>query len=111
MEKHINEYIKVIDDLLEKDIKDIDKIINNHLIKISFFQHERLIHLIVTLTYGFTTVLSMILCVGFDNIIIFIVPILLLFLLIPYIMHYFKLENSVQYLYKQYEKMINKRTL
>ena len=44
MKKYLYDYIKSIDKILEK--KEInDNIIKEHLIKIGFFQHERLIHL------------------------------------------------------------------
>ena len=52
MKKYLYDYIKEIDKLLDsnKDIK--DDLIKKHLIKINFFQHERLIHLLVTLFYA-----------------------------------------------------------
>ena len=52
MKKYLYDYIKEIDKLLDsnKDIK--DDLIKKHLIKIDFFQHERLIHLLVTLFYA-----------------------------------------------------------
>ena len=51
MKKYIYDYIEKIDKLLEDNPKNIEKIREEHLIKISFFQHERLIHLLVTLFY------------------------------------------------------------
>ena len=37
-----------------------------------------------------------------------LVQIALLVLLIPYVMHYYLLENSVQKMYEQYDRMMNK---
>ena len=69
---------------------------------ILFFQHERLVHLIVTFFSGIGTILFLFGFLTFENI-----PILLLFLVtlclfIPYIFHYYYLENGVQKLYDLY---------
>lgn len=104
MREYLGDYIKGIDDKIkEKNVTEKD--IENHLIKIEFFQHERLIHLLVTLAYGIFLFLSVII---FTQIWIFVIVryIALIFLLF-YVRHYFFLENNVQYLYKQYDQMQN----
>ena len=103
MKKYIFDYIKNIDNILKKKPKDINKIKEEHLIKIQFFQHERLIHLLVTLFYCLFMLIFMALCAIFIG--FFIIGLILLIFVIFYIIHYFRLENSVQYLYKQYDKM------
>ena len=51
MKKYLYDYIKEIDEIISsKKVK--EDIISNHLVKIQFFQHERLIHLIVTIFYA-----------------------------------------------------------
>ena len=64
-----------------------------------WFQHERLIHLIVTVLFA----LSMLLVFGIfllsEEIYILLLLALIVSLLIPYIVHYFHLENGVQTLY------------
>lgn len=106
MKKYLYDYIKEIDELLNsnKDIK--DDLIKKHLIKINFFQHERLIHLLVTLFYAVIFLIFMGLC--YIHYIFFPVAAILLIFLICYVLHYFHLENGVQYLYKQYDKMLEK---
>ena len=52
MKIYLQDYIKEIDKLLKNNKKITSDIIEKHLIKISFFQHERLIHLLVTLFYA-----------------------------------------------------------
>ena len=105
MKKYLYEYIKEIDDKISN--KKINKeVIDNHLIKIGFFQHERLIHLLVTLFYAIIYLVFM--ALGFVHYLFFIIAAMLLVFLICYIIHYFHLENGVQYLYKQYDKMIKK---
>lgn len=75
------------------------------LIQIGFFQHERLIHLIVTVLFALMTILVFIL--GVTNFALWtgVLLFLLLALLIPYIKHYYLLENGTQKLYQYYDKM------
>ena len=57
MKKYLFDYIKEIDNLLNDKEKISNDDIQKHLIKIQFFQHERLIHLLVTLFYALFTIL------------------------------------------------------
>ena len=75
------------------------------LVQIGFFQHERLIHLIVTVTFALLTVGSMIACLFVQQLGLYCLTVLFLILLIPYIRHYYILENGVQKLYALYEEM------
>jgi hypothetical protein len=107
MAKYLKDYVKYIDDILKGNEKNnFDVLIKEHLIKIQFFQHERLIHLLVTLFYGIFTLAIF----AFINVnVLFVIPaIILIIMLLFYVKHYFLLENSVQYLYKQYDMMIEK---
>ena len=48
----MKEYIKSIDELIaSKKVNNIDDVISEHLIKIGFYQHERLIHFLVTMLF------------------------------------------------------------
>lgn len=109
MEKRILNYRKYIDELLQKDNLDWDKVIKEHLIQVSFFQHERLIHLIVTVTFAILEVIVIGLCVTAFSLGLGILALALLVLLIPYIRHYYILENEVQKMYAQYDRMVLKR--
>ena len=102
MKKYLEEYTKEIDEKIKsKNIKEND--IKDHLIKIKFFQHERLIHLLVTLFYGLFLFLSVMI---FTKVLLFIIiTYIILIVLLFYVRHYFFLENHVQYLYKQYDSM------
>ena len=104
MREYLGDYVKEIDKKI-KDKKITEQDIENHLIKINFFQHERLIHLLVTLFYGVFVFLSVI--ISFKTWLFLIILYLALIILIFYVRHYFFLENHVQYLYKQYDKMKN----
>ena len=76
---------------------------------ISFFQHERLIHLIVTMTFALMTVMTLMgICItGYLPLVALMV--LLLVLLVPYIRHYYILENGTQTLYRYYDSLEKQR--
>ena len=105
MTKYINEYIEELESrILNEKItkKDIDDLI----VKIGFFQHERLIHLLVTLFFAlFAVVLTYL---SFNNPMYSLIALAIIVLLAFYIKHYYFLENSVQYLYKLYDKINGK---
>ena len=109
MEKRIINYRKYIDELLQKDNLDWDEVIREHLIQVSFFQHERLIHLIVTVTFAILEVIVIGLCVTAFSLGLGLLALAILVLLIPYIRHYYILENEVQKMYVQYDRMVLKR--
>lgn len=106
MKKYLEEYVKEMDELIKKD-KITDDVINKHLTKIKFFQHERLIHLLVTLIYALAFLMCLMLSIYVWT--FAIVSLILICFLIPYILYYFFLENNVQYLYKQYDQMLQKK--
>ena len=106
MYQYLKEYTKEIENLLNTKKKVTQEDIQKHLIKISFFQHERQIHLFVTLAYALFLVVSMFFLLIHP--VFCIIPCLLICFLIPYVVHYFHLENGVQNLYVLYEKMIEK---
>ena len=105
MTKYINEYIEGLEiKILNKKItkKDLDDL----MVKISFFQHERLIHLLVTLFFSlFAVVLTYL---SFNNPMYSLIALAVIVILAFYIKHYYFLENSVQYLYKLYDKINGK---
>ena len=113
MEKRILAYRKRIDELLQSKDADWEKILEEHLTQVAFFQHERLIHLIVTVLFAVLEIMSILGTVILSamesgNIAMSILTILLLVLLIPYIRHYYILENEVQKMYVQYDKLLEK---
>lgn len=108
MKKRVLAYLKYIDDMLEKDDADWEEEIKRHLVQIGFFAHERLIHLIVTVLFALMTMVTILYCNYTGAMVAVLLTIALLVLLIPYIMHYYLLENSVQRMYVQYDMMMNK---
>ena len=135
MRKRINAYLAFIDkilahelpvtssfhdggehtDILVKDTiptrKDYEHLLSYHMNQIAFFQHERLIHLLVTILFAILTFALFILnyvelMAGRPNAGLIVLFLLVVGLLIPYIMHYFLLENGVQKMYRQYDEMV-----
>ena len=91
------------------DNEKIDKeFIDNLLVWISFFQHERFVHLLVTVFVGICAVLFFISFLVIENILLLLLFFILLALFIPYIFHYYNLENGVQKLYDIYNDGYNK---
>ncbi len=74
------------------------------LVQIGFMQHERLIHFLVTMLFALLFMLAMGIFLFFPSAGMAVLVILLLVLLIPYIGHYYYLENTVQKLYLLYNK-------
>ena len=120
MGKRIKDYvaamIKVANEMSAKNgtsKQNKDEILREMLIQIRFFQHERLIHLIVTVLFAFLTIFT-IACSCFLNNLAYgmlfcLLSVLCLILLVPYIHHYYVLENGVQKLYEIYDKIKDTR--
>ena len=75
------------------------------LIQIWFFQHERLVHLIVTVLFAVLSVITLLANIFLQQPLLFVLSLLFLILLIPYIRHYYLLENGVQKLYEYYDAL------
>lgn len=116
MEQRILTYRRRIDDLLAQNdpTTDWNRVLEEHLTQVSFFQHERLIHLIVTVTFAILTVMSALASVWALEVgsasgpALLALTALLSVLLIPYIRHYYILENEVQKMYRQYDRIWGK---
>ncbi len=109
MTTEIKSYLQNLENL-SKEKKITQKALDNVLYHIHFFQHERLIHLIVTITMAILTV-GVFIVLMINKTLIFpllFLFILLLSLLIPYLVHYYLLENSVQKMYQWYDILLEK---
>ncbi|MDR0407963.1 MAG: hypothetical protein LBH45_03485 [Campylobacteraceae bacterium] len=105
MKKEITIKITWAEVLIKKGIvtkKDLDDLKR----WISYFQHERLIHLIVTVFVGLLDMISFIMLFLASGYTVFVLNALLSILFIFYIMHYYALENGTQKLYRLLDEMI-----
>ncbi|MBR4207109.1 MAG: hypothetical protein IKQ88_00805 [Lachnospiraceae bacterium] len=136
MRKRILNYLAFIDGILSHDIpltasfsedgdhpdrlvkdtiptrKDYEALLKTHLDQIAFFQHERMVHLIVTFLFALLAFLAFFslffstFIMGEFNTGLLLLFLALMVLLIPYIWHYYLLENSVQKMYRQYDEIM-----
>ena len=109
MADRIKQYMIYVNELLESDEEvNWEDEMQKHLVQIAFFAPERFIHLVVTVLFALMTTMVFLYTFSNFSIPLLLLMILLLGLLIPYIKHYFLLENSVQDMYEQYDKMQEK---
>jgi hypothetical protein len=104
MKKEILNRVKWADGLVsptQNDINDLER-------WIAYFQHERLIHLIVTVFVGIADMLSMLIIFYAATYFAIALTVLLTILFIFYIAHYFTLENNTQKLYKLMDAILEK---
>lgn len=98
MKEYLSNYVKKLEEEIKNKHKFTKEEIENIKFKITCFNHERLIHLIVTVNYVLLSLTF--LTLGMVSYIFLIPFIITLIFLLFYIPHYFFLENSTQYLYK-----------
>ena len=94
MKRRILTYLQQIDELIQDPPEDTDwdRAIHNHLI--------------VTVLFALMTTSVVVGLVGTGSIWLTLLLIPLLILLFPYINHYYLLENGVQKMYAQYDRML-----
>jgi len=113
---NITKYIKDYDlyiksELLKKSSrKKIIFLKEKHEQMIKYMRHERLIHLLVTLAFGIFLFLSIILSFLTNYFLCYILMVLFLILVVPYISHYFFLENTVQNWYRLMDEIDKKKS-
>ena len=106
MKEH-NSYIK--EQLLSKgDKQKWNDLRRKHKRMIKDMQHERLIHLIVTFAFGALLLITMGIALIRPSLQVFILMGLFFILLVPYIIHYFFLENTIQRWYKLMDEIEEK---
>jgi hypothetical protein len=106
--KYAREHEVYIRSCLEGDC-DRRELARYHNIKIQWLQHERMIHLMVTMLFTLIFMFLFGLWMLFPGSWLILIPLVIVIaLLCAYILHYFKLENTVQGWYKLYDE-IDKR--
>lgn len=108
MEKYILSYIADIEKKLSDEKTDFSKLLDYHLKHISFFQHEREVHLLVMILFAILTVLAIGVDIFCFKPAVFILSIIFLVMTAAYIKHYYFLENSVQKMYHMCDEIYKK---
>jgi fatty acid desaturase len=113
MRRYFMTYIRDVERRLEIGSADWEALKSQMLVKIQFMQHERLIHFLVTCLFAILLFICLaILFISDSGGLSFLyLSALIVILLIPYIFHYYFLENKVQYLYKLYDLVDEKSRL
>ncbi|MFA5109568.1 MAG: hypothetical protein WC458_03420 [Patescibacteria group bacterium] len=121
MKKYLKTHISFVEENLKKKSQvDWKNLSEFNRTQIGFFQHERLIHLLITLFFGllfFLSVIAELLLTAVGNSLIFLnigltaVNAIFLLVLGFYIGHYFILENGVQELYQLDKKIAAKNKI
>lgn len=107
MTKQINEYLAYIEEFMAAEHSHEEYVRERGLLlqRIALYSHERLIHLLVTLAFAILFMLALFMYLTVHGTGLLILCILFLVLLVPYIKHYYFLENSVQKLYIFYYRL------
>ena len=119
MTQYIKAYLAYIEGFINERMESapdevIDHVLSEFETKIAYFQHERLIHLIVTMFFALFTLMQfagIFLLSDYDLIVSveILLSVIFLCILIGYICHYYFLENSVQKMYKLRDRIVQKK--
>jgi len=83
---------------LDAGLRDVDwaALGRHHERQIRYMQHERVVHLLVMLFVGLFALLTLLFLVSRPSLTVAALVLLLLTLFVPYLVHYYRLENGVQ---------------
>ncbi len=90
----MKEFIREHQENLKTAMMD-EAFLSYHLVQIGFLQHERLVHLLVMLFVAACTLFFLGMFLFLQTVLFLILFLLLLFLNFFYVLHYYKLENTV----------------
>lgn len=86
---------KYVMEQIEKGVN-LETLLEYHNQQIAWMQHERLIHLLVTIATGILMIIIMGLFLFVDTIVTRGLLLVIFILFVMYLMHYFRLENTIQ---------------
>ncbi|MBR2523016.1 MAG: hypothetical protein IKE53_01090 [Clostridiales bacterium] len=114
MGKYIKAYLAEVGSFVSsmdnREVQELRTFLEEFEKKISYFQHERLIHLLVTLTFALLEIFTIfaIFILPYPASLIFaVMTVLILCLLTGYVFHYYLLENSVQKMYHLRDQIVS----
>ncbi len=109
MYKYLLKHERWITELLDCDSEqDWCAVRDYHMAQISFLQHERLVHLIVTLAFALIMLAGIAATVIYPVWQLLLLDVILIVVVTIYIIHYYRLENGVQRWYRIYELLCSK---
>ncbi len=110
MKKRLLDYTVRMENFLANDfsLDAGEAVLEDLVLQIRFFEHERLVHLLVTLFFALLFVIGILFFYAFPALPILALAVAFLALLVPYIRHYYILENGTQKLYSLYDELNRK---
>lgn len=113
MTEYLKAYMKTVSQRLENcsEKSELDEILEEHKDKISFMQHERIVHFLVTMMFAIILVIFISVLLFAENIAVLALVTIILVMLGFYIKHYYFLENTVQKMYVIYDNILKKYSL
>ncbi len=112
MTQYLKEYMEYVEKRLREcgDAETLADILNEHKDKIAFMQHERLVHFLVTMMFAIILVLFIgIELITDGGVMMLLLIIIIIVLVAAYIKHYYFLENTVQQMYRIYDRILKKQ--
>ncbi|MDE6426536.1 MAG: hypothetical protein K2K89_10445 [Ruminococcus sp.] len=108
MTEYLTDYMNTVAERLENctSQEELSAILSEHMDKIAFMQHERIVHFLVTMMFAVILSIFMIGMLLTENIMLLILVAIIIVLLAFYIKHYYFLENTVQKMYRIYDKIL-----
>ncbi len=105
MKKRILAYVKRINGCINGEIPvdSWEELLEEHILQLGWFQHERFVHMFIMLAFAIFTVACIMTEVVTGYTPLLAVIALFLILLIPYIKHYYLMENKCQEMLDQYD--------
>lgn len=105
IKKH-EDFIKT--ELAGKEGQELKDLLLFHQNQVRNFQHERLVHLLVTLFFGLANLLALGMTLLYPAAEMLLLDAIFLVMLLFYIKYYFSLENSIQRLYRLGQEIAEK---
>ncbi len=111
MKSYIQTYLDEVEGFINSDMATASREKKEEMLaefekKIVFFSHERLVHLIVTVLFAVLEIITLLAFLHDYMLDEVILAVMFLVLLVPYVFHYYFLENSVQRMYKMRDAII-----
>ena len=110
MGRYIKDYMKYIEKILDGDDADVDyeKLRIDFLLKTEFFQHERLVHFLVTFMVIIALFISVLYIFMTGLQLMSVLSRILLGLTAAYLAYYYFIENAVMKMYRLYDRIMDK---
>lgn len=111
MTEYLKKYMKTVNERLTDYVgsKELEEILSEHKDKISFMQHERIVHFLVTMMFALILSVFMTAALILENPMLLVLVAIIIVLLSFYIKHYYFLENTVQEMYRVYDRILEER--